>query len=432
LLAAVALSASAADGDFRWSWEASGKPPQTETGSTAGSGFNWGWQAATSTVAATPAPEAPPAAPAVSPPGSTQGEGGRISPSAYNELLKENLELRRRLTDAATDEARVARENERLTKEIRALEVQIATLASTVQDLKQKQPDPSASRELETRLAAAESEKKRLQEQMATLARESERRKASAEIASAPPKPAEGGAVLPGSDLFRQVERENLDLRQKLAKLESEHGQAVETQKRVAEDEARARASVTQLTDREKELRAALETMTAKAKEQERKHEELLQKMPQLESDLARRSGDAQTAQTAIAEKDRQIEVLQDELRRREHRLAKAERMAALLDQARQEVKQVNDREKRDMHYNMAAIYARDGRAAEAVQEYLKALQIDPSDADIHYNLGILYDEDLRDKRKAAMHYRRYLQLRPHGADADQVKTWLMAIDLRR
>ena len=124
--------------------------------------------------------------------------------------------------------------------------------------------------------------------------------------------------------------------------------------------------------------------------------------------------------------------LFRSELRRREHRLAKAESMAALLDQARQEVKQVNDREKRDMHYNMAAIYARDGRAAEAVQEYLKALQIDPSDADIHYNLGILYDEDLRDKRKAAMHYRRYLQLRPHGADADQVKTWLMAIDLRR
>jgi len=431
LFAAVALSASAAD-DFRWSWEGGGKPPQSETGAAAGSGFNWGWQSSTSAPAPAPTPDTSPRpspTPAVDAPPT---EGGRITPSAYNELLKENLELRRRLTDAATDEARVARENERLTREIRSLEVQITSLAATVQELKQKQGDPAASRELEAKLAAAEAEKKRLLDQMAVLARQSDERKATSEVASAPPKPAEGTAVEAGSDLFRQVEKENLELRQRLAKLEGEHGQALETQKRVAADEAKARENLTQLTAREKELRVALEAITAKAQEQERKHEALLQKMPQLENELARRGGNAETTQAALVEKDKQIEVLRDELRRREHRLAKAERMAALLDQARQEVKQVNDREKRDMHYNMAAIYARDGRIEDALQEYLKALQIDPADPDIHYNLGILYDEDVRDKRKAAMHYRRYLQLRPHGADADQVKTWLMAIELKR
>jgi len=79
----------------------------------------------------------------------------------------------------------------------------------------------------------------------------------------------------------------------------------------------------------------------------------------------------------------------------------------------------------------MASVYARDGKFAEAENEYLQALRIDPTDADVHYNLGILYDDEMKQPEKAMVHYRRYLQLNPHGPDADQIRNWLMRIEMK-
>ena len=118
------------------------------------------------------------------------------------------------------------------------------------------------------------------------------------------------------------------------------------------------------------------------------------------------------------------------ELQKREQRLIKAERMTAVLEKARDDVAQVSERERRDMHYNMAVVYAKEGRLREAEGEYLRALQIDPNDPAVHYNLGILYDDELNDKGKAAMHYRKYLKLSPHGSDVDAVKSWLLKIEM--
>ena len=128
--------------------------------------------------------------------------------------------------------------------------------------------------------------------------------------------------------------------------------------------------------------------------------------------------------------RDQQLFALQVELDRREYRLAKAQKMADLLAKTRTEVLQSNNREKLDMHYNMAVIYSKEGRSRDAEAEYLKALRIDPSDADIHYNLGILYDQDLKNPKRAMMHYRRYLAIRPSAADVDQVKSWIVELDM--
>jgi tetratricopeptide (TPR) repeat protein len=89
------------------------------------------------------------------------------------------------------------------------------------------------------------------------------------------------------------------------------------------------------------------------------------------------------------------------------------------------------DREKLNMHYNMASVYAREGKFTEAENEYLQALRIDPTDADVHYNLGILYDDEMKQSEKAMVHYRRYLQLNPHGLDADRVRTWLRKLEMQ-
>ncbi len=84
------------------------------------------------------------------------------------------------------------------------------------------------------------------------------------------------------------------------------------------------------------------------------------------------------------------------------------------------------DRQRLDMHFNLAVAYDKTGMYREEENEYLQCLKIDPNDANVHYNLAILYDDRLNDNLKAIKYYKRYLQLRPSGEDTEQVKDWLL------
>jgi tetratricopeptide (TPR) repeat protein len=354
----------------------------------------------------------------------------------YNQLLRENLDLRKKLETASQEEEKVTGENSRLQSEIRELEGKIAEFAGMVQTLKKKEitvEGRAQVQDMESKLQKTEEEKRRLLGELDALRKAGDERRKSAELPSAAGSaPVEKtAAVQRGSDLYRRLEQENLDLREKLTRLDAERQATVQAHAKIAADEATARTAVQQMTETEKQLRQALETARIQASEHKAKNEALLQQIPVLEKNLAVASKDAEQKGQALTAKEQQFEVMQDELRRREQRLIKAEKMAAILEQAREQVREMSEREKRDLHYNMGSIYAKEGRFKEAEAEYLKALKMDPSDADVHYNLGILYDEELKDKRRAAMHYRRYLQLSPHSPDADSVKGWLMAIDAR-
>jgi tetratricopeptide (TPR) repeat protein len=76
-------------------------------------------------------------------------------------------------------------------------------------------------------------------------------------------------------------------------------------------------------------------------------------------------------------------------------------------------------------HYNLAIIYENAGKYREATEEYEKALELAPDDADIHYNLAIVYDDHIQDNEKAAFHYYRYLDLAPDAKDVEIVKEWM-------
>ena len=76
-------------------------------------------------------------------------------------------------------------------------------------------------------------------------------------------------------------------------------------------------------------------------------------------------------------------------------------------------------------YYNLAIIYENTGRYKEAAQEYEKALELSPNDADIHYNLAIVYDDHLEEHEKAILHYRRYLELSPNATDGAIVTEWI-------
>jgi len=97
-----------------------------------------------------------------------------------------------------------------------------------------------------------------------------------------------------------------------------------------------------------------------------------------------------------------------------------------IADKVISQVKQKSDKERVDMHYNMAVVYDQNGRYEDSEREYLKCLRINPEDADVHYNIAILYDDKLNRNEEAIRHYKKYLELRPKGRDIVQVKHWMI------
>ena len=81
---------------------------------------------------------------------------------------------------------------------------------------------------------------------------------------------------------------------------------------------------------------------------------------------------------------------------------------------------------------NLGEVFRRTRQFEKAKGAYDKAVSLDPQYADAHYNLGILYDNHLRDRGKAANHYRKYLDLDPKSPDAAEVGQWLTAAEAAR
>jgi tetratricopeptide (TPR) repeat protein len=75
--------------------------------------------------------------------------------------------------------------------------------------------------------------------------------------------------------------------------------------------------------------------------------------------------------------------------------------------------------------YNLGVIYTENGHYDEAVDEYEKALKLNPNLSQVHYNLGIIYSDYFNDPQKAVYHYQQYLRLEPNALDAEEVKSWI-------
>ncbi len=232
------------------------------------------------------------------------------------------------------------------------------------------------------------------------------------------------------SDLFQEMEKVNVTLREKLVQVESERQRFSRSVKKLEKRDEQFDSEI----GHEKDLRQKAETELADTRSREIEYQELIERLTTQVPQLERRVSELESAKTKLEQDltDRQedLQALKVELNKREHRLVKAERVAEVLENAREDVLHASDKEKLDMHYNMAAVYARENKPEEAEQEYLHALRLDPMDADVHYNLGILYDDELKSPAKAVVHYRRYLKLNPHGPDADQVRDWLMKLEM--
>jgi tetratricopeptide (TPR) repeat protein len=365
-----------------------------------GDGFSWSWEEEGADIKAVEA---------VTP---EEGVGGTpIAPDAYKELIRENLNLRRQLSDVSKDQEKIGRENRQLAAEVRQLDDKIRQLAVVKRGLEKQVAQPAASAEkaaeAEAALAEANAQNEYLDRRLAEL---------QARLAAlSPPVSGDMPSPRPGSDLFRELENENALLKTKLVELDKLRQRELETLAR------KVHADRESVTDSE-QLEGALAEANVRQKQQRKVIEKLVRVIPKLEKELEQKESE-------IKRTEQDMEELKQELKRREQRVVKAQRMAGLLDRARDEVDQVKDVESRDMNYNMALVYMREGRYRDAEQAYLRALQLDPSDPDIHYNLAILYDDELEDQRRALMHYRKYLRLDPYAEDQSQVKLWIISLE---
>ncbi len=233
------------------------------------------------------------------------------------------------------------------------------------------------------------------------------------------------------SDLYKELEQINAMLREKMLEVEADRQRLSQVVAQASDRDVQQAKVIAGQSKARETAEAALAEALAREGEYQELLERLVPQVAELEQQVTALVQERLELTNRLRARDEDLQTLKVELERREHRLEKAERVAEVLERARVEVMQAGDREKLNMHYNMAAVYAREGKFAEAEREYLQALRIDPTDADVHYNLGILYDDELKQPEKATVHYRRYLQLTPHGPDADRVRNWLMKLDMR-
>jgi len=56
-----------------------------------------------------------------------------------------------------------------------------------------------------------------------------------------------------------------------------------------------------------------------------------------------------------------------------------------------------------DMHYNLGVFYAGEMNYDRALEEFKKAVEINPNDAKAHYNLGYIYAEQRQDRKKPSI-----------------------------
>ncbi len=63
-------------------------------------------------------------------------------------------------------------------------------------------------------------------------------------------------------------------------------------------------------------------------------------------------------------------------------------------------------------HFNLGLLYHKNNKLPEAIEEYKKAIQIDPFNTEAHNNLGMVY-KDLGRYEEAVNHYQKALSIDP-------------------
>jgi tetratricopeptide (TPR) repeat protein len=78
-----------------------------------------------------------------------------------------------------------------------------------------------------------------------------------------------------------------------------------------------------------------------------------------------------------------------------------------------------------DILTDQGTMYRRVGWLDKAINNFIKANQLNPQHLNSLFNMGIVYSQDLGEKQKADEAWNRFLELNPTGQAADKVRTML-------
>ncbi|MDP6526511.1 MAG: tetratricopeptide repeat protein [Kiritimatiellia bacterium] len=338
---------------------------------------------------------------------------------AYQEALKENLDLRAIIADLTEDVEEATKKRKRLTGTIKDLEKQIIQAAGVIKNLQNeaaKTRDPDKIVALETKLAEQERAKSRLNAELITLRQRVE------DMAKPETQPPERPQmkVQPGSDLFRKLEQENAALRAELRDIQTQRQQAV-----------REGDGLRETLDQKDSMIADLEDVTSLREEDRGKLYLLVKHIRKMEKEIQGLEKTIDKKDSAIQKEESRVESLERQVAQERTKFQKVKKVALLFDRIDQErkVQRLPDTEKKALYRSTADSLYRKGEFKLAEREYLKALELDPADADVHYNLAVLYDDELNNKSKAISHYTAYVELRPAANDINEVKFWLRDLE---
>ncbi len=345
-----------------------------------------------------------------------QSSDSRIDASAYQKVVDDNLDLRREQARLESEAGELRRKNASLLLDVRDLERKRDQLTLLISQL--KTPD-------ETR-----SDMAKLQSEKLVLIREIERLR-QVMVSSIPPpiNSVPVSAPTTGSALFRKVEKENADLRMELAKVkESSLNESVGREVAV-KGEALLKQEVARLTEQCKTVSADLEN--TRRREAAFKKALEVQARKVLEAEAQRKKAEErsqesedrrQKAEEARKKAESRIQKSVFSIQDSESRTPNPEARTLKPEPSQPTVPQL-------LEGGRKLLAARRPRDAEKV--YLKALKQDPKNPQVSYNLGVLYGDYLKDPRKAAKYYRRYIELAPRAPDVAAVRSWLLDLDAR-
>jgi len=326
----------------------------------------------------------------------------RIDPSAYQRLVDENLELRREKLKMEAEDGELRRRNATLLVDVQDLERRNNQFAVLMSQLKTPE-------EMKAEVA-------RLQSEKLILIREIDRlHRALADVTPPPSNSVPVSLPMPGSDLFRKIEKENADLRQDLAKIRETLQNESSSKAVLSKSDSSLKAELAKLSDERRKVDAELGAA--------RRQEAALKKAL---------DGQARKA----FEADKAAKEAKEQLLEAQKKLAVAQAVPRVTSQSPvvpPDAKKAIDLTGPSIPKLLAAARQclADKQVKEAETLYLQAGKLDPKNPQVCYNLGVIYGDYLNDPRKAADYYRQYLKQAPRAPDASVVRGWIMELDAR-
>ena len=369
-----------------WAWDAESTDTNGVSGVEQGP-FQWAWQK-DAAARQNPVPEVT----------HVPGAGGA---DAFEGLVRENVVLRREVERALRQLHESRQAQAALEVQVRDLDQKRIALAASLREVR-------TADEVMAELALIRAERDSLKRDMDRL---KERLEPGGTPAAVPPPPV---TPPPGSDLFKKIEQENLELKVELASF-----------KQTARESEAAR---TQL-EKWKIEQSSLVEQTVKEKA------ELKNRLDQLQEGKKASERQAQVAEKeAQSLRERVAEIKQELNMAKDSTPPKAETAAPAPAPAPPEVALLQAaggvEPGTDELTSKALKLAQKGKYRDAEKLYLQALTRAPNSAAIHYNLGVLYQEGLHSSSAAVKQFRKYLELNPKARDADQVRSWINELEM--